>query len=439
YLRTDRHYHRFQFRRAIVEAVLLENAKDAQRVVKWLWRKFHGCIVPAPAVHMTAGQGGLGILKFFKKNEIAPRRDGGRAMRDEVDADQGHVVRWGLNLFDTSNLHASEKKRLSLDTVARRGDIALVKYLHEISVVRSASTSRQTKRARISRESRLACTTDAMDQAASSSHLDVVKWLHANRSEGCTTRAMDFAAGNGHLQVVKWLSAHRSEGCTVKAMDVAASRGHLDVVKWLHRNQSEGCTTAAMDSAATGGHLKVVAWLHINRTEGCTTKALDGAAENGHLSVVKWLHKRTNARCTTRAMDCAASEGHLEVVKWLHQNRVGRCTTAAMDGAARNGNLDVVKWLHKNRSEGCTTAAMDEAKTLEIVQWLQANRVEGCIPKAMDQAASDGDFDRVLFLHSESVQGCTGEAFFHTHKTPLFMGMRECVFDSSRQHSRLAH
>jgi hypothetical protein len=44
-----------------------------------------------------------------------------------------------------------------------------------------------------------------MDYAAYSRHLEVVKWLHANRDEGCTTDAMDDAAANGHTEVVEWL------------------------------------------------------------------------------------------------------------------------------------------------------------------------------------------------------------------------------------------
>jgi hypothetical protein len=35
--------------------------------------------------------------------------------------------------------------------------------------------------------------------------LEVVKWLHENRTEGCTPYAMHFAAREGHLEVVKWL------------------------------------------------------------------------------------------------------------------------------------------------------------------------------------------------------------------------------------------
>jgi hypothetical protein len=42
-----------------------------------------------------------------------------------------------------------------------------------------------------------------MDAAASGGHLDAVKWLHANRTEGCTIDALYQAAEEGHFEVVK--------------------------------------------------------------------------------------------------------------------------------------------------------------------------------------------------------------------------------------------
>ncbi|OWZ04218.1 hypothetical protein PHMEG_00023916, partial [Phytophthora megakarya] len=48
--------------------------------------------------------------------------------------------------------------------------------------------------------------------------------------------------------------------------------------------------------------------------------------------------------------------------------------------------------------------------------WLQKNRTDGCTVNAMDQAAADGDFDRLLFRHSQRTEGCTGVAFDETIK-----------------------
>ena len=47
---------------------------------------------------------------------------------------------------------------------------------------------------------------------------------------------------NGHLEVVNFLHENRTEGCTERAMNWAAENGHLDVVKFLHENRTEGCT-----------------------------------------------------------------------------------------------------------------------------------------------------------------------------------------------------
>jgi Ankyrin repeats (3 copies) len=155
----------------------------------------------------------------------------------------------------------------------------------------------------------------------------------------------DSAALNGFLEIVKWLHSNRTEGCTKNSMDFAAMNGHLEIVKFLHLNRTEGCTTYAMNWATQSGHLDVVQWLHCNRTEGCTSRAMDYAAERGHLEVVKWLHCNRTEGCTANAMDFAAGGGHLDVVKFLHLNRTEGCTTNAMDHAARYGRLDVVEFL----------------------------------------------------------------------------------------------
>ncbi|RLN44135.1 hypothetical protein BBJ28_00010609 [Nothophytophthora sp. Chile5] len=164
------------------------------------------------------------------------------------------------------------------------------------------------------------------------------------------------AALSGHLHLVQRLS-RRNPGafqrCCREAMDSAAEFGHLDVVRWLHTNRTEGCTTDAMDMAACNGHMDIVQWLHINRTEGCTEKALDFAAQHGHLEVVQWLHNNRKTRATQSAMDNAATYGHLAVIQWLHAHRDEGCSQSALLNAMNAGHTHVAKWLVANRKRDC--------------------------------------------------------------------------------------
>ena len=155
------------------------------------------------------------------------------------------------------------------DQYSKHGKLESVKYLTEIGAK---------------------CSTNAIDRSALNFHLEVVKWLHENRSEGCTSEAMDSAALNGHIEVIKWLHENRSEGCTESTMDEAAEYGHLEIVKFLHYNRSEGCTVNAMDYAAFCGHINIVQFLHLNRSEGCYD-ALVYATEYCHFEIVKYLVK----------------------------------------------------------------------------------------------------------------------------------------------------
>lgn len=70
--------------------------------------------------------------------------------------------------------------------------------------------------------------------------------MRTNRSKRKTSHAFDPPKRVLHLF---------SQGCTKSAMDVSAMHGHLEVVKWLHENRSEGCSTNAMDWAAKEGKL----------------------------------------------------------------------------------------------------------------------------------------------------------------------------------------
>ncbi|RLN95145.1 hypothetical protein BBJ28_00022003 [Nothophytophthora sp. Chile5] len=162
-----------------------------------------------------------------------------------------------------------------------------------------------------------------MSSAAAAGHLDVVKWLHEELGTNSVDDGYVNAAMGGHLEVLKYLhEKHLRNGSKQSPMDVAAKSGFLDVVQWLHENRSEECTSAAMHHAAVNGHMDVVKWLHSHRSEGCKKTTLVRVAEVGNLEMVQWLHdNRREVVLGPGAMDRAATLGHLDVVKWLHESR----------------------------------------------------------------------------------------------------------------------
>ncbi|KAE9108710.1 hypothetical protein PF007_g12545 [Phytophthora fragariae] len=79
---------------------------------------------------------------------------------------------------------------------------------------------------------------------------------------GFCSKMIDYYCSHRKLQYVIWLHKNCDEECSTQAMDDAATNGHFDVVKWLHENRYEGGTTAAMDGAASNNRREMVNWLH---------------------------------------------------------------------------------------------------------------------------------------------------------------------------------
>ena len=128
------------------------------------------------------------------------------------------------------------------------------------------------------------------------------------------------------------------------SIDIAARYGHLDIVIWLHNNRTEGCSIFAMNKAAENGHLDVVEFLHNNREEGCTTWAMNYAAVNGYLDVVEFLDKNRIEGCVLGAIKKARRNGHFDVVEYLNENRIKGYTTFAMNITV----LSIIKYLQEN-------------------------------------------------------------------------------------------
>ncbi|EEY59984.1 uncharacterized protein PITG_13149 [Phytophthora infestans T30-4] len=255
---------------------------------------------------------------------------------------RGHVDEYGYSDTDHEYMNEDTESYCSVvDAAAGKGHLEIVQYLLQIG--HEEEDTRKHKRQRV-HESR--------DNVLRGSFSPSAKLR-------CTDVAMDVAAAHGHLDVVRWLHANRTEGYG------AASGGHLDVAKWLHQNRTEGYSRAAMDNAASGGHLEVLKWLDGKRAR-CSTAALDGAAAYGKLGIVKWLRKNRPEGCTTLAMDGAAHGGHLRVLRWLFENRKEGFTDRAMENAERHSQFETLLILHNIAQQGL-------AKEVEIMEEEESN------------------------------------------------------------------
>lgn len=401
-------------------------------------------------------------------------------LRIAIESGQTHVLQWLLNSIGL-NLRALEQAhepwpcqhstviqwvydhklpvhlQVSMDQVAKRGDLELMIWLHGKVQSQAASTEPQLE---------LRCTPRAMYNAAQAGHLYVLKWMHENQVQDTVSEwAVMAAAKNGHWQVIQWLLATYPDGqfdppytevvshghvetvhwivqrypweepgrrqdWIARAIDVAAettnwgllnyllsytstaysevkilnsvaSTGDLEMVKWAHA-QGFGCTMNPILDASVAGSLAIVQWLSTNRSDPIDTKLpMDFAALGRHIDVLQWLHYNRSEGCSTAAVNHAAVNGDLPMIQWLSRYYSDRFTHQAMDKAAAHGHLDIVKFLHENRRDGCGKTAMDQAAArgfLDVVQWLHANRSEGCTSNAVNKAVANGHRAVVGFL-----------------------------------------
>lgn len=131
--------------------------------------------------------------------------------------------------------------------------------------------------------------------------------------------AIDSVAGRGELEKVKFLT-QRGHPCSFRAFDYAAAGGHLEVVKWLHENRTEGCSTEAFEFACLKHHPEVAQWLVLHRPEMCTVEGLEDAAATGQLSLVKWL-RQVAKMDFGNAKKAAKYNGHFDTWLWIRKNR----------------------------------------------------------------------------------------------------------------------
>ncbi|KDO28668.1 hypothetical protein SPRG_06522 [Saprolegnia parasitica CBS 223.65] len=276
-----------------------------------------------------------------------------------------------------------------LDNVAARGFLPLVRSLHARGV---------------------ACSTSAMDAAASNGHVDVVEFLHVNRTEGCTTKALNGAISNGHLDVARFLIENRTEGASINILNTAAGNGHLHVVEYLHSLGTFDCTTDAVNKAAAGGHLDVVQFLLTHRREGCTRDmVVRNALKSGHLRTAKYLLSLDYPFPTGEIdfdADIYDKPEMLDVLRLVmdhgqpwHEDWVGN--------ACAMNNVPLVAFLLKQQDARCGPGALETAivaQAMDVVRYLLANCTTPVSLAALEWALSHCSRDllsQMLLRHPE--------------------------------------
>ncbi|EFA75794.1 hypothetical protein PPL_10849 [Heterostelium album PN500] len=218
--------------------------------------------------------------------------------------------------------------------------------------------------------------TDIMDLAGNGS-LDVIQFLHFNRTDGCTAQAMVNAASKGNLAVVQFLNFNRTEGCNHLAIDYSLIHKHFDTAKWLLINRSDEFTTISIECAACEGNLEILQLL-------CEKNIVDINQINigGKLQSIQYLLENTNFRIGELSKKYSIRMGDLDVIRFLNENTTIQLTWTSedMDYAAIEGQMAIVRYLHENRTEGCSSNALEFAigkGYLDVVQFLNENRTEG--------------------------------------------------------------
>lgn len=148
--------------------------------------------------------------------------------------------------------------------------------------------------------------------AALSNHLELFKWIHENgpaQLDATFTNVDDFCG-------VNWFVSHDGNGYNAwSAMDSAAATGHLQIVRYLYARAKKRCSPKAILEAAFQGHLNVVKWYYTLPGDKC--KLLEDAAAGGNMEMVKFLMQNSETTWSARILERVANKNHFAILEWL--------------------------------------------------------------------------------------------------------------------------
>ncbi|EGG18625.1 hypothetical protein DFA_04120 [Cavenderia fasciculata] len=227
-----------------------------------------------------------------------------------------------LEIFQFLEKNGKRCTSLAMDNACLKGDLDFVKYIHfnrnegcYQQAVINACNSGNFELIKFILLGIKECPPQAVDSAIEKDcSLEIIEYL----GQECTSRGMEYAIIYGRLDVIQYFHKKYPKSNVLwsrNTLNLAATFDKLDIVKFIHENRSEGCTTDAMDNAK---NIEVTKFLHFNRSEGCTTKAMDNAAIRFDLETVTFLHKHRTEGCTKGAIRLT----HPDIYKYILSNKI---------------------------------------------------------------------------------------------------------------------
>ncbi|EFA75943.1 hypothetical protein PPL_10519 [Heterostelium album PN500] len=248
----------------------------------------------------------------------------------------------------------------AISTAITHGQLETLKYLFDKTPLENQvktivdnvifnDDSVQTLQFMIEKSLPFECTLYAMDNAASVGCLEVIKLLVRG-----TREAMTNAAVNGHLEVLQYIHENRTDsGYSDDILERTAKNRQFETFNYLHDNIPDlKCSIKPMDYFAGYKTTEALEWLNANRTEGCSSEAYANASRAGLVENIKWLQNNMpSIPIPEDLIEKICFHEKLEAIEYLHQSGGVKCKNAKII-ATDIGSYPIVEYLHFNSDEG---------------------------------------------------------------------------------------
>ncbi|EFA83675.1 hypothetical protein PPL_02741 [Heterostelium album PN500] len=198
----------------------------------------HKFTLPNRMLETAAKTGNLEVLHLLSDDKDVRWES---PMDAAIEGGQLNVVKWMNEKYPNEKLSPRR-----IEEAAKRGHLEMLKWIYE----------NRTER----------CESDVMDDVVKNGFFETLKWLDQNTTQQCTANSLPFVIKQGNLELLQFLH-ERNDGdnnrfkFSTDTMDTALRYQQYDVMKWLHANRTEGCTETALHYAIYSERLDIAQWL----------------------------------------------------------------------------------------------------------------------------------------------------------------------------------